>query len=216
MKHAVFIFVFLLLAFNLIAQEQDQLQADEAVITAPKNPSDQDSLDIKPQKKKSTGFFKLFTGKPGKAAFYSLVFPGAGQFYNKDYWKVPIVWGAEGFMVYNIFNNTKLYKEFRDAYVLMLSDEISEYRGLTMDSDVRLVRDSYRKDMELSWVVFSIFHLLNVFEAFIDRHLMNFDVNENLGYIPFEQELGFPNYSLGSIHINLNKPRKKLPRIIMP
>src|SRR5690606_5094402 len=42
---------------------------------------------------------------PTKAGLYSAVLPGLGQYYNKKYWKIPIVWGAIdtciGFIIYN-------------------------------------------------------------------------------------------------------------------
>ena len=38
--------------------------------------------------------------RPSKAAFFSAILPGAGQAYNKKYWKIPIVWGAIGTGVY--------------------------------------------------------------------------------------------------------------------
>jgi len=41
------------------------------------------------------GFFSLFKGEPGRAALYSLVIPGGGQFYNRRWWKVPLAIGAD-------------------------------------------------------------------------------------------------------------------------
>src|SRR5689334_7605614 len=40
--------------------------------------------------------------KPGRAALYSAIIPGAGQFYNKDYWKIPIIYAALGTLGYFI------------------------------------------------------------------------------------------------------------------
>lgn len=34
--------------------------------------------------------------RPAKAAFYSAIFPGLGQIYNKKYWKLPLGYGAIG------------------------------------------------------------------------------------------------------------------------
>jgi hypothetical protein len=59
---------------------------------------------------------RMFAGRPGKAALYSLIIPGAGQAYNKKYWQVPIVWGAVGTVGYFVIDNSKEYRDLRDAY----------------------------------------------------------------------------------------------------
>ena len=53
---------------------------------------------------------------PSKAAFYSAVFPGMGQVYNKKYWKLPLVYGALGTTIYFYISNNKKYHLYRDAY----------------------------------------------------------------------------------------------------
>ncbi|MFT6065682.1 MAG: hypothetical protein ACJAQX_001556, partial [Polaribacter sp.] len=55
---------------------------------------------------------------PSKAAFYSAIFPGMGQIYNKKYWKAPIVWGALAIPAYYYQINNNDYKRFRTAYRL--------------------------------------------------------------------------------------------------
>ena len=47
---------------------------------------------------------------PSKAAFFSAVFPGGGQAYNKKYWKIPLAWAAVGIPTYFYLNNNSEYK----------------------------------------------------------------------------------------------------------
>jgi hypothetical protein len=75
------------------------------------------STNIKAQKDslnlKIKGDIKIEKGgiydplSPSKAAFYSAIFPGMGQVYNKKYWKTPIVWGAMGTSIYYYLDNNK-------------------------------------------------------------------------------------------------------------
>src|SRR5665213_7413 len=47
---------------------------------------------------------------PKVALFRSAILPGWGQFYNKKYWKIPIIYGALGITAGVFFYNLKTYK----------------------------------------------------------------------------------------------------------
>ena len=59
----------------------------------------------------------IFSGRPGKSALYSLIIPGAGQIYNKSYFRVPFVYAALGGVGYLMISNSQKYKCYRDAYI---------------------------------------------------------------------------------------------------
>ena len=53
-----------------------------------------------------------------KATTLSIICPGAGQLYNKSYWKVPIVIGGMASMIYVVDWNNRGFKRFKNAYAL--------------------------------------------------------------------------------------------------
>lgn len=127
-------------------------------------------------------FFDIFYGKPGKAAFYGLVIPGGGQIYNKKWWKLPLVYGLEGFLVFRIINSGRNYRGFQRAYLnnLVEGNPTMCFRGITNTQSLLANRDRFRKQNEFSYVIFLGGHILTIFEAFIDRHLMEFDISDDL------------------------------------
>ena len=163
-------------------------------------------------------FFDIFTGKPGKAAFYSLIFPGGGQYYNRRYWKVPLVWGLEGAAIYwFIWNNQRLDK-WQAGYLGLLNGEIESFEGITAASTAKLVRDRYRKNKEYAYIGMILAHLLNVFDAFIDRHLIDFDIDDDLSIQHFDiqdRTWQMPTFGSISIKIPLNKAKKDKPISLM-
>ena len=66
---------------------------------------------------------------PSKAAFYSAIFPGMGQIYNKKYWKAPFVWGALAIPTYFYLDNNKEYKRFRTAFKLRKAGLQGRFHG---------------------------------------------------------------------------------------
>ncbi len=136
-------------------------------------------LEDKPARKK---FFSGDYPDPKKAAFLSLVVPGAGQVYNKRYWKVPLVYGAMGSMVALIDFNQSRYRRFRTALDLKRKDLPHEFSGTRLDNanSLRIIRDQYDKNMQLSYVGLVLAHALQAMEAFVDAHLRSFDVGEDL------------------------------------
>ena len=66
-------------------------------------------------------------------------------------------------------------------------------------------RDAFRKSREYSWVFFLGGHIITIFEAFIDRHLMEFDVSDDLTFRPISTGLGPVNGITYTIPLNRKK-----------
>lgn len=130
---------------------------------------------------------------PKKALLYSLILPGAGQFYNGRWWKAPFVYGALGATVGVYLFNEENYKELQKAYQLKLQNEPHEFSGTVLDdaNRLRVLRDRYNKDRQ-SWLIYSIgVYGLQAIEALVDAHLRDFDVNEDLS-MRLKPSLGMP------------------------
>lgn len=135
---------------------------------------------------------------PSKAAFYSAILPGLGQAYNKKYWKIPIVYGAIGTGVYSYMWNNKKYHQYRDAYKNRLAGKPDDFSYLDND---RLIQGQrfYQKNRDLSAIVTVGLYILNIVDANVDAHLMQFNVNDNLSVKPDlnQNELDYKyNYGL--------------------
>ncbi|GAA4948253.1 DUF5683 domain-containing protein [Algibacter agarivorans] len=132
---------------------------------------------------------------PAKAAFYSAILPGLGQAYNKKYWKIPLVYAAIGTGVYFYISNNKEYNRYRDAYKSRLAgftnDEFyldSQGNQLTTPriSTERLedAQKFYRRNKEISLLVTFGLYALNIIDANVDAHLLQYNVDENLSLAP--------------------------------
>lgn len=141
---------------------------------------------------------------PSKAAFYSAVFPGLGQIYNKRYWKAPIVWGAIGWGTFQFVDLNNQYNLFRDAFKgrrIGLSDE--EFDRFS-DESLQNAQERLQRDRDL-WLVVTIgFYALNIIDANVDAHLKQYNVNEQLGYeikpfFDFNKVTNDPNFGLAVI-----------------
>lgn len=146
--------------------------------------------------------------RPSKAAFYSAILPGAGQFYNKKYWKIPIVWGAIGTGIYFYIRNDKQFDRYRDAYKRRLAgftdDEFSDTNGNPLISNDGLIRaqQQFRRNKEVSLLVTIGLYALNIIDANVDAHLLQFNVDENLSLSPHYQYNQMENS--GDLGLTLN------------
>ncbi|WP_282135120.1 DUF5683 domain-containing protein [Seonamhaeicola maritimus] len=132
---------------------------------------------------------------PAKAAFYSAVLPGLGQAYNKRYWKIPLVYAALGTGVYFYTTNNKEYNRYRDAYKRRLAgftdDEFYlDGNGNQLPSP-RVTTEGlergqkfYRRNKEVSLLVTLGIYALNIIDANVDAHLLQYNVDENLSLAP--------------------------------
>jgi hypothetical protein len=137
--------------------------------------------------------------RPSKAAFYSAILPGLGQAYNKKYWKIPIVYGAIGTSLYFYIDNTKSYHSYRDAYKRRLAGFTDDqYRYL---DDARLISAQrlFQRNRDLSLLISVGFYILNIVDANVDAHLIQFNVSDKLTLQPdvYQNDINYkPNVGL--------------------
>ena len=170
--------------------------------------SNKDELDETARQNKKNISRALDPLRPAKAAFYSAVLPGLGQAYNKKYWKIPIVYGAIGTGLYFYLDNNKLYKQYRNAYKRRLAgftdDEFYGPGDTPFLSDEALIRAqrTLKRNKELSMLVTVGLYVLNIIEANVDAHLLQYNLDENLALKPFI-DFNNPNYTT-QIGLSLN------------
>ena len=119
---------------------------------------------------------------PRKAAFYSAVLPGLGQIYNREYWKLPLVYAAMGITTGTFIFNMNKYRTYRDAYRIRMDgneDTIDDYTQYT-DSQLKYLRDGYREYVDYSVLVFVLAYGLNIVDATVFAHLRSFDMSDDL------------------------------------
>lgn len=140
---------------------------------------------------------------PARAAFYSAVLPGLGQAYNKKYWKIPIVYAGLGIGVYFYIDNNKEYKRYRSAYKRRLAGFTDdEFYGTINEDGLREAQKTLSRNRELSLLVTIGIYALNIIDANVDAHLLQYNVDENLSLAPHYKINDFDN--TGDLGITIN------------
>ena len=121
---------------------------------------------------------------PAKAAFYSAVLPGLGQAYNKKYWKIPLVYGAMGTSLYYYTWNNRKYNQYRDAYKNRLAGYNNDKFQYLDDSRLIQAQRFHQRNRDISLLLTVGFYILNIVDANVDAHLLQFNVNDNLSLHP--------------------------------
>lgn len=177
------------------AQERaviDSLEAHERPFLAP-----EDSLAIEKAAKKERKKRDWATWKPDpkRATWLALIIPGAGQIYNRKYWKLPIVYGGFVGCAYAMRWNNQMYTDYAQAYIDLMDSnpETKSYEKFLHLG--RVINDSNkaryqqifksRKDKYRHWRDMSFFCLLGVYalsviDAYVDASLSQFDISDDL------------------------------------
>jgi hypothetical protein len=143
--------------------------------------------------------------RPVKAALYAAILPGLGQIYNKKYWKLPVLYGGMATMGYFIDYNNKKYQQYRNAFLekRSLPEELwTDPLAINVTED-NLQRgiDYYRRNRDLLMILLGGVYFLQIVDAHVDAHLMEFDISEDLS---FRIEPGFqPDGYTASINYGL-------------
>tara|TARA_B100000003_G_scaffold156650_1_gene142059 strand:+ start:220 stop:765 length:546 start_codon:yes stop_codon:yes gene_type:complete len=147
--------------------------------------------------------------RPSKATFYSAVLPGLGQAYNKKYWKIPVVYGALATGIYFYNQNDQDYNRYRNAYKRRLAgftdDEFygnGQYPAISNDGLIR-AQKTLKRNKELSILVTVGLYILNIIDANVDAHLLQYNLDENLTLIPNIEFNEVQNTSNFGISLNI-------------
>ena len=138
---------------------------------------------------------------PTKAGLYSAVFPGLGQYYNKKYWKIPIVWGAVGTGVGIIVYNDKQYRRYRTALLAELNGQPHEFDDLPYVDATVLgnTQDRAKRQRDYAIAITGVLYILNIVDAVVDAHLYDQKKDPDLAIKPtiIYDDLGVANGKAG-------------------
>ncbi len=136
-----------------------------------------DSLEINSVEKinKELSIDNFKEKNPTRAAVYSAVIPGLGQFYNKKYWKIPVVWGLLGIGTsFFLYSNNKR-NEYREAFISELNNQPHKFTGLLDAAALGSAQDLYKRRVDYAVLLSVLAYFLNIVDANVDAHLSEFD-----------------------------------------
>ena len=163
----------------------DTLQLIEAQTIEP-----QDSLPV-----------DMFRPDPIKAVWLGTILPGAGQIYNRSYWKLPIVYGAFMGCAYGISWFNGKYTDYKNAYRDIVTDpnysetdptktyvailpngySISTMGGkASYTTTLQNAQNNYRRYRDLMIVATIAVYALSLIDAYVDAQLFDFDISTDL------------------------------------
>ena len=125
-----------------------------------------------------------------RATTLAMICPGAGQIYNKSYWRLPIVVGGFATTIYCIDWNNRGYQRFKKAYRLRYDAEQNpslypngspdEFGGRYASTFLKNLRNSYRRNRDLCIILTAGIYLLQVMDAHVDAHMRDYDISDDL------------------------------------
>lgn len=135
-----------------------------------------------------------FIPKPKRALWLALVFPGAGQIYNRKFWKLPIIYGGFLGCTYALMWNQQMYMDYSQAYLDIMDDDPNTDSYMDMlppryditgreeqfKNIFKNKKDYYRRYRDLSAFCFAAVYLLSVIDAYVDAQLSAFDISRDL------------------------------------
>lgn len=159
----------------------------------------EDSLSLAKMQKKTAKRMKRdwanWKPDPKRAMWLAIVIPGAGQIYNRKYWKLPIVYGGFIGCAYAMRWNNQMYLDYSQAYLdisdndpntksytqfLHLGTQITSANEERYKSIFKSRKDKYRRWRDLSFFCMLGVYALSIVDAYVDASLSSFDISDDL------------------------------------
>lgn len=151
-----------------------------------------DTLPVKKQKRD----WKTWRPNPKKALWLAIVIPGAGQIYNRKYWKLPIVYGGFVGCAYAMRWNNMMYKDYSQAYIDLTDDDpntksyerFQQFSNRITDANIQQRyqelfknrKNRFRRWRDLSFFVMCGVYAISIIDAYVDASLSEFDISDDL------------------------------------
>ena len=183
------------------ASKKTQSQGDtlattiaDSVLTEEKD-SLKTSLTPTLQKKKEKRNWDTWRPNPKRAMWLAIVLPGAGQIYNRKYWKLPLVYGGFVGCIYAMQWNNMMFRDYSKAYqdimdtdpttqsynqFLHLGTRITDQNKEQYQSIFKSRKDRYRRWRDLSFFCLLGVYALSIVDAYVDASLSEFDISDDL------------------------------------
>lgn len=135
-----------------------------------------------------------FQPNPQRALWLALLLPGAGQIYNRKYWKLPIVYGGVLGCLYAFTWNQQMYMDYSQAYLDIMDTDpnTKSYESILpprydakkneemLKGLFKRKKDYYKRYRDLSAFCFAGVYLISVIDAYVDAQLSEFNISEDL------------------------------------
>ena len=117
---------------------------------------------------------------PGKATVYSILFPGMGQIYNGEYWKIPIYWGAIAGGVYFYSDNKRNYERYKWIYDQANSTDPDVEKPPVSAENALYYRDMFRRYRDYSILATALFYVIQVVDANVFAYMQDFEIDDDI------------------------------------
>ncbi|MCC5920099.1 MAG: DUF5683 domain-containing protein [Cyclobacteriaceae bacterium] len=164
-------------------------RTQEAIQGLPPLPPDSviqqyEGIDITSMRGAIEEIFITSTHSPRKAWLYAAVFPGLGQAYNRKWWKIPFIYAGGAVIGFFIYDNNRQYTEFRISYFSVIdnnpaTNRFNQFPNLSREQLERGLNFT-RRNRDLTVVAAFGLYLLQMVDAHVDAHLLDFDLSDEL------------------------------------
>lgn len=120
---------------------------------------------------------------PTKALWMSAVLPGLGQVYNKQAWKIPIIYAGAAGVTYFAITNYQGREKFKKEYINRQNgntEDLLERYANYPDANIYSLYQSYNRSFQLSLIVGGLFYALNILDAYVYGHLFDFEITDDI------------------------------------
>lgn len=145
---------------------------------------------------------------PHRATIYAMVLPGLGQVYNRQWWKLPILYGGVGATVYGISWNSRNLKKYKSAYIdysryledksknpdlpypenpswekVYLGGSVENFTSqqqMNFQTQLKNRKTNFKRNRDLLYIVMGGIYAIQIIDACVFAHFYDFEINEDL------------------------------------